>query len=243
MIEAKGISKRYRDGAGHLTAVREVNIRINPGEFVLILGRSGSGKSTLLSMLGGLTKPDEGRVVFDGEDLWALPDGRISRIRAEKLGFIFQFSGLIPTLTAFDNVMVPSLFSGSPDICAQRATGILSSFGLAEKLNSYPSQLSGGELKRVAIARSLINDPSVILADEPTGDLDVNTEKTIMEYIRQINHEGKTIVMVTHNPALSRYSDKVFRVEDGILSEVTDNSGTQEPGLSGRNFVSKPAVM
>lgn len=226
MIEAEGITKRYRDGAGHLTACRNVDIRIQPGEFVLILGRSGSGKSTLLSMLGGLTKPDEGRVILEGEDLWALPDNRISRIRAEKLGFIFQFAGLIPTLTAFDNVMVPSLFSNNPGKCAERATSILSSFGLAEKMNSYPSQLSGGELKRVAIARSLINDPAIILADEPTGDLDVNTEGTIMEYIRGINREGKTIVMVTHNPALAVYSDRVYRVEDGVLSEVTDTSGT-----------------
>lgn len=226
MIEAQAITKRYRDGAGHLTAVRGVDLRIRPGEFVLILGRSGSGKSTLLSMLGGLTKPDEGRVLLDGEDLWSLPDSRISRIRAEKLGFIFQFAGLIPTLTAFDNVMVPSLFSKSPAQCAERAQSILSSFGLADKLNSYPSQLSGGELKRVAIARSLINDPAIILADEPTGDLDMNTEKTIMEYIRRINGEGKTIVMVTHNPALAAYSDKVFRVEDGVLSDVTAPAGT-----------------
>ena len=229
MIEAQGITKRYRDGAGILSAVKDVSIRINQGEFVLILGRSGSGKSTLLSMLGGLTKPDEGRVVFDGEDLWALPDSRISRLRADKLGFIFQFSGLIPTLTALDNVMVPSLFSKNPGKCAERAVEVLTTFGLSEKLNSYPSQLSGGELKRVAIARSMINNPSVILADEPTGDLDVNTEKTIMEYILRIHREGKTIVMVTHNPALCQYSDKVFRVEDGILSEITGNSGYDTP--------------
>ncbi len=227
MIEAEGITKRYRDGAGHLTAVKEIDIRIAPGEFVLILGRSGSGKSTLLSMLGGLTKPDEGRVMLEGEDLWKLADSRISRIRAEKIGFIFQFAGLIPTLTAFNNVLVPSLFSENPKKCAERAAEIMSSFGLAEKMNSYPSQLSGGELKRVAIARSLINDPSVILADEPTGDLDVNTEKTIMEYIRRINREGKTIVMVTHNPALASYADRVYRVEDGVLSEVT---ATLAPG-------------
>ncbi len=221
MIEAEAITKRYRDGAGQLTAVKGVEMRIHPGEFVLIQGRSGSGKSTLLSMLGGLTKPDEGKVLIDGEDLWNLSDQRISRIRAEKLGFIFQFSGLIPTLTVLNNVMVPSLFSKDPQKCIERAISLLSSFGLSDKLNSYPSQLSGGELKRVAIARSLINDPSIILADEPTGDLDANTEGTIMEYIRRIHHEGKTIIMVTHNPALAKYSDSVYRVEDGVLSEAS----------------------
>ncbi len=221
MIDVKGVSKRYQDGTGTVVAVDRVDLSVKQGEFILVIGRSGSGKSTLLSMLGGLTRPDEGEVRFDGDDLWAMKDTRLSRIRGNRIGFIFQFSGLLPTLTALDNVTLPTLFGGNADTCRERALALLHSFGLGDKAGSYPNQLSGGELKRVAIARALINDPSLILADEPTGDLDVNTERVVMEYLRNINRDGKTIVMVTHSPELSVFADRVFQMENGSLGDIT----------------------
>lgn len=221
MIEAEKITKSYKNGEKELLAVNQATFSIERGSFILVVGRSGSGKSTLLSMLGGLTRPTQGTVRIDGEEIWSLPDNRISRIRAEKMGFVFQFSGLLPTLTALENVALPVLFNGKPgEFTTKRAEELLVSFGLNDKFTSYPSQLSGGELKRVAIARSLINDPAILLADEPTGDLDVDTEKEIMELFRKINHEGKTVLVVTHNPDLSVYSDRIFRMEKGSIKEI-----------------------
>lgn len=221
MIEAEKITKSYKNGEKELLAVNQATFSIERGSFILVVGRSGSGKSTLLSMLGGLTRPTQGTVRIDGEEIWSLPDNRISRIRAEKMGFVFQFSGLLPTLTALENVTLPVLFNGKPgEFTTKRAEELLVSFGLNDKFTSYPSQLSGGELKRVAIARSLINDPAILLADEPTGDLDVDTEKEIMELFRKINHEGKTVLVVTHNPDLSVYSDRIFRMEKGSIKEI-----------------------
>jgi putative ABC transport system ATP-binding protein len=221
MIKGEGIVKRYLDGSMEVLAVDKADIHINRGDFVLIIGRSGSGKSTLLSMLGGLTLPSEGKVTFEGKNLRDLDDLQLSAVRAKQFGFIFQFPGLIPTLSATENILLPTLFGRSPGTAGDRAAGLLASFGLKDKSDAYPSQLSGGELKRVAIARSLINDPSVILADEPTADLDVATEKIVMEYIRGINNQGKTIIMVTHCVELSVYANRVFSMECGILSEVT----------------------
>jgi putative ABC transport system ATP-binding protein len=221
MIEAENITKSYLNGEKELLAVDKATFSIEKGSFILVVGRSGSGKSTLLSMLGGLTRPTRGTVQIDGEEIWSLPDNRLSRIRAEKMGFVFQFSGLLPTLTALENVALPSLFNGKPgEFITKRAEELLISFGLADKFVSYPSQLSGGELKRVAIARSLINDPAILLADEPTGDLDVDTEKEIMELFKRVNKEGKTVLVVTHNPDLSVYSDRIFRMEKGSLREI-----------------------
>jgi ABC-type lipoprotein export system ATPase subunit len=221
MIEAEKITKCYQNGEEKLLAVNQADFSIKKGSFVLVVGRSGSGKSTLLSMLGGLTRPTQGTVRIDGEEIWSLPDNQLSRIRAEKMGFVFQFSGLLPTLTALENVALPLLFNGKPgEFGTKRAEELLISFGLTDKFASYPSQLSGGELKRVAIARSLINDPAILLADEPTGDLDVDTEKEIMELFRKVNQEGKTVLVVTHNPDLSVYSDRIFRMEKGVLVEI-----------------------
>jgi putative ABC transport system ATP-binding protein len=221
MIEAQGIAKSYRDGTMEVRAVDRTDIRINKGDFILIIGRSGSGKSTLLSMLGGLTRPSEGRILLEGKDIQGLDDRQLSDVRANQFGFIFQFPGLIPTLTAEENILLPSLFTGRASPPDNRARELLDSFGLADKLSAYPSQLSGGELKRVAIARSLVNDPSVILADEPSADLDVATEKVVMEYLGRINRTGKTIIMVTHCVELSPYANRVFSMEKGVVSEVT----------------------
>jgi putative ABC transport system ATP-binding protein len=231
VIQARGITKRYLDGIHEVIAVNQADIIVNKGDFILVVGRSGSGKSTFIGMLGGLIRPSEGSVLLEGDEIWALPDTRLSRIRAKKLGFVFQFSGLIPTLTALENVMVPSLFCGDDSPCQKRAADLLESFSLLEKMDSYPSQLSGGELKRVAIARALINDPHIIFADEPTGDLDVTTERIIMEYFGEINRMGKTIILVAHSTELSSYANKVFSMERGKISDIGHDPMNTMPGL------------
>ena len=219
MIEVDDLLKIFGTGNSRVRAVDGVTLRILRGEFDLFVGRSGSGKSTLLSMLCGLTKPSGGRVKIDGRDIWNLNDRELSLFRAKDFGFVFQFSGLLPTLTAKENVMLPVLFSGQKQEAGKRAEELLDAVGLTERAGSYPSTLSGGELKRVAIARSLMNDPPILFADEPTGDLDIETEREIMDLFKEINRNGKTIIMVTHNPDLGAYATRVFRMDKGKVYE------------------------
>ncbi len=219
LIEIDSVRKVYTNENISVKALDGVSTTVGDSDFVLIVGRSGSGKSTLLSVLGGLTKPTEGKVRFNGKDIWSMTDAELSGLRSREIGFVFQFPGLLPTLTALENVMVPGLFSKKSEDAAKRASDLMVSLGLGDKLGSFPHQLSGGELKRTAIARSLFNDPSVILADEPTGDLDADTEIEIMNLIKQVNEKGKTIIMVTHNPELSVFAKRVLRMEKGRLSE------------------------
>ncbi len=219
MIDVEEVSKVYTNENITVRALDNVSVRIGDNDFVLIVGRSGSGKSTLLSILGGLTRPTSGTIKFEGEDIWSMNDVKLSALRSKEMGFVFQFPGLLPTLTALENVMVPGLFSKKEEDAAKRAGELMESLGLGDKFRSYPHQLSGGELKRTAIARSLFNDPSVILADEPTGDLDADTEIEIMNLIKAVNGRGKTIIMVTHNPELSIFAKRVLRMEKGRLKE------------------------
>jgi ABC-type lipoprotein export system ATPase subunit len=220
VIDVNGASKIYRNGAAEVRAVDGVQFGIRPGEFALIVGRSGSGKSTLLGMLAGLIRPSSGTVRVRGMDLGTLPDDRISELRSREIGFVFQFSGLLPTLTALENVMVPTLFSANgAGALGARALGLLGTVGLEDRAEAYPSALSSGEMKRVAIARALINGPSLLIADEPTGDLDVDTEDEVMQVFHRLNRGGMTVVMVTHNPELARYATRMFRMERGRLSE------------------------
>jgi putative ABC transport system ATP-binding protein len=217
LIVVTSITKVYETPSCTVKALDGASATINDNEFVLIVGRSGSGKSTLLSVLGGLTRPSDGKVELNGRDIWKMDDTELSKVRSHEIGFVFQFPGLMPTLNTLENVMLPAMFSDKKTDVAKRAEELLVSLGLGDKLASYPHQLSGGELKRAAIARALLNDPSVILADEPTGDLDADTEMDIMELFREINKKGKTIVMVTHNPELSTYATRVFRMAKGKL--------------------------
>ena len=207
-------------GDQRIHAVSTVSVDITPGEFVAVIGHSGSGKSTLLSMMGGLTRPTSGTVVFEDQSLWGQRDARRSLVRNERIGFIFQFSSLIPTLTALDNVVLPRMFGRervSADVYAQAET-LLDTVGLAEKINCYPSELSGGQQRRVAIARSLINRPRLLFADEPTGDLDEETEAEVMDLLLQtLNQDGTALLMVTHNNALAGRADRVLRMKDGRL--------------------------
>jgi putative ABC transport system ATP-binding protein len=217
MIEANGITKSFTTATGEVNAVDDVNLTVNPGEFVLILGRSGSGKSTLLAMLAGLIRPTTGVVIIHGREIDNLSEDKTADVRAKEIGFIFQFSGLIPTITALENVMLPTLFYPDGPGSRSRAIKLLKKVGLSERADAYPSTLSSGEMKRVAIARALINDPAILIADEPTGDLDVDTEIEIMELFRDLNSEGTTIVMVTHSPDLVPYATRVFGMVRGKL--------------------------
>jgi ABC-type lipoprotein export system ATPase subunit len=196
MILLEGISKQYKG----LNVLKGIDWRIEDAAFVLVTGRSGGGKTTLLSIMGGLTRPDEGRVLVDGLDIWRLSEPDLAALRNRKLGFVFQFPSLIPTLRVLDNVLLPIAFSGRTPSREDRksAESLLAMVGITDKEDAYPAQLSGGQQRRVAIARAMGNHPSIILADEPTGDLDETTEAEIMDLFRRINRQGVSIVMVTH---------------------------------------------
>lgn len=221
MIDLKSLSKHYRlSGDVLVKAVDNLNLKVKNGEFAMIVGRSGSGKTTLLSLIGGLTKPTSGLVRVDGVNLWSLNDAQQSKFRAEKIGFVFQIPSLLPTLSVLDNVKLPTMFSKKQDGVGEKALSLLQMVGLSEKAHAYPSQLSVGQQKRVALARALVNGPEIILADEPTSDLDKATELEIMTLIEKVQSEGpRTMVMVTHNLDLVNYADQVWTMANGVLSE------------------------
>jgi putative ABC transport system ATP-binding protein/lipoprotein-releasing system ATP-binding protein len=216
MITLQALSKTYAMAGGEVRAVQPVDLAIEDGQFVSIVGHSGSGKSTLLSLIGGLARPTTGTVLVDGTDIWTHDDRQRSRLRNEKFGFIYQFASLIPTLTAAENVLLPTAFGGRATLAD--ALGLLRGVGLGDKVDRYPSALSGGEQQRVAIARAFINGPKIILADEPTGELDEETEGEIMAFFERVNQEqGVTVVMVTHSSELALRARKRLRMKQGII--------------------------
>jgi ABC-type lipoprotein export system ATPase subunit len=217
MIEAQGVTKSFSTTSSDVVAVNDVNLDVKPGEFVLILGRSGCGKSTLLAMLAGLISPTAGVVRIRGTEIGNLSEDKTAEMRAKEIGFVFQFSGLIPTITALENVMLPTLFFPDGPGSRVRAVELLRKVGLSDRADAYPGTLSSGEMKRVAIARALINGPPILIADEPTGDLDVDSEIEIMELFKDLNREGTTIVMVTHNPDLAPYATRIYGMVKGKL--------------------------
>jgi len=220
MIEAKNLSKIYRVGGQQLTAAMEVNLAVGKGEMVAVVGHSGSGKTTMLSLLGGLTRPDSGEVLVNGSSIWSLSDNELSELRNRELGFIYQFSSLIPTLSVVENICLPSAFGSGIDDLLGRAQDLLEQVGLADKADFFPAQLSGGQQRRVAIARAFINSPAVVLADEPTGDLDEETEADIIKLFRKINEEqATTFVIVTHNRGIADQAHRKMTMRNGILSE------------------------
>jgi putative ABC transport system ATP-binding protein/lipoprotein-releasing system ATP-binding protein len=219
MRDLKGLSKTYHVAGQAVHAVRPLDLAVREGEFVSIVGHSGSGKSTLLSLIGGIARPDTGRVVIDGENIGEYDDRKLSRLRNGTFGFVYQFASLIPTLTAAENVLLPSIFGRkrSPADAAR----LLEHVGLGDKTARYPSELSGGEQQRVAIARAFINAPKIILADEPTGDLDEETEADIMTFFERMNREKKvTMIMVTHSSELALRAARRLRMKHGALEEV-----------------------
>jgi ABC-type lipoprotein export system ATPase subunit len=220
MIELRGLSKTYRVSGQTIRAVQPVDLSIGQGEFVSVVGHSGSGKSTLLSLIGGIARPESGSVTIDGENIWDFRDGKLSRWRSERFGFVYQFASLIPTLTAAENVLLPTVFGGKG--AREDARRLLEQVDLGGKVERYPSELSGGEQQRVAIARAFINAPRIVLADEPTGDLDEETEADVMRFFERINREGNvTIIMVTHSSELAVRAGRRLRMKHGVLEEVT----------------------
>ena len=198
--------------------MRGVTLRIESGEFVSIMGPSGSGKSTLMHILGCLDKPTDGTYLLDGKEVSTLDDRALSRIRCEKIGFVFQSFNLLAQENVLHNVELPMLYYGVPrKERLKRALEIVRSVGLEDRVDHVPSELSGGETQRVAIARALVNDPAVILADEPTGNLDTKTGESIMNVLREINERGKTVIIVTHESNIAEYSERIVRVRDGMI--------------------------
>ena len=219
MIELIDVYKVYKVGLHEVVALRGINLRIENGEFVAIMGPSGSGKSTLLYLIGCLDKPTKGKVVIDGCDTSKLGDRELTELRRDKIGFIFQQYYLIPTLTALENVELPMVFKRIPKAeRIKRAEKLLEIVGLGDKKDRKPKELSGGEQQRVAIARALANRPTILLCDEPTGNLDTKSGKVVMDIIKKLNvEEGVTVVLVTHDPSLKVYADRVVSIRDGVI--------------------------
>jgi putative ABC transport system ATP-binding protein len=218
LIEISNVKKSYTSGDDVVEALRGVDITIEAGEFITIMGQSGSGKSTLLSVLGGMNHPTTGEVEMAGVKLYKLPGEKLADFRAQNLGFVFQSFHLISYLTAIENVMLPlaivKMSNSAKKTAARRA---LERVGLGTKLDRLPNQLSGGEQERVAIARAIVNNPHILLADEPTGNLDSETSKEVMSLFRELNDAGQTVVMVTHNPENGAYSDRTINLKDGTV--------------------------
>jgi ABC-type lipoprotein export system ATPase subunit len=222
MLEANNIHKVYNNGKKALAVLKGVHLNIDKGKFVVIVGPSGAGKTTLLHILGGLDSPSEGKVIFEQEDIYKLSDAAISKIRNKKIGFVFQFYHLLSEFTVLENVLVPALISSEFVVRSSEfrsnALELLKQTGLDQRITHFPNQLSGGEKQRVAIVRALINNPSLLLCDEPTGNLDSKTGEGIISLIRKINLENQmTVVLVTHNIELSKVADKVYHLKDGVL--------------------------
>jgi putative ABC transport system ATP-binding protein len=215
MIELRGVSKTVMSGTSPLTILHPLDLAVPAGQFLAVTGPSGSGKSTLLGLIAGLDAPSGGHVVIDGTDITSLDEDRLARLRGQKIGFVFQFFHLVPSLTAFENVMVPMEIAGRAD-AAVRAASLLSEVGLTGRGHHYPSQLSGGEQQRIAIARALANDPVILLADEPTGNLDTANGRHIMDLLREVNERrGTTLVLATHDGSLAGMAHQRLALRDG----------------------------
>jgi putative ABC transport system ATP-binding protein len=218
LIKTENLTKNYKSFGDEVQALYGVTMEILKGESVAVMGHSGSGKSTLLSIIGGLNPPSSGRIEIDGIDLYALSQEKRADFRREYLGFVFQQFQLIAYLTAIENVMLPlttTSFTGKQK--REMAEHVLARVGLAGKMNRLPNQMSGGEQERVAIARAIVNEPPLVLADEPTGSLDTKTGNEIMQLFQELNHEGLTILMVTHNPDNTRYMSRTIMMKDGMV--------------------------
>jgi len=226
-LTALGLAKTYHDAAAPIEVLRDVHISVEPGELVAVVGASGSGKSTLLHLLGGLDRPTGGTVTVAGEDLSALDEAGRSRLRARSVGFVFQFHQLLPEFTALENVMMPGWVAGSPRATARaRAESLLEDLGLIERAENKPGELSGGEQQRVAVARALHMRPAVLLADEPTGNLDRRSSATLLEiFERYRSRERQAIVIATHNPDVAQAAGRVVQLEDGYLRPIRIESG------------------
>lgn len=227
IISLKNVAKYYKMGDNIIKALDDVDIKIYPGDFVAIMGPSGSGKSTAMNLVGSLDLATKGQIYLDGTNIESLSESELAQIRGKKIGFIFQSFNLIPNLTAKENIMLPMMFQGvDKEERQKRAEHLLKMVELQDRMDNYPNQLSGGQQQRVAIARALANDPDVILADEPTGNLDTRTGELVMSFLNDLNKKGKTVIMVTHDPEKAlNHTRKIFWLKDGRLQKVTEKSG------------------
>jgi len=220
MIRIKNVKKVYGQGLNAIHALKGINMEVKPGEFVAVMGRSGSGKSTLLHLLGLLDMPTSGEIHIENKDVLKLSEGKRVRFRLEKLGYVFQEYSLLGEMTILENVYLPALCLDQGNNDMKRAAELLEIVGLGERLNHYPSEVSGGEQQRAAIARALINNPKILFADEPTASLDAASAKVILELFKRLNREfGQTLVMVTHEPEDEKYVDRVIWLKDGLIWE------------------------
>ena len=223
LIELKDVSKFYYMGDNVVKAVNNLSFFVKQGQFVAVMGPSGSGKSTSMNLIGSLDTPTKGHIFLDGEDISTLSESDLAQIRGRKIGFIFQSFNLIPNLSTKENVMMPMVFQEIPlEEREQRAEELLKLVGLESRMEHYPNELSGGEMQRVAIARSLSNDPDVVLADEPTGNLDTKTGEIVIDFLKKLHKKGKTIIMVTHDQNLAKnHAEIIYWLKDGKLEKIT----------------------
>lgn len=217
ILKTENLRKTYGSGEAKVEALRGVNLTVNKGEFLSIVGTSGSGKSTLLHMLGGLDRPTDGKVIIDGKDIFSLKDEELTIFRRRKIGFVFQAFNLVPVMSVYENIVLPVELDGEKPN-QELVNEIINTLGLSGKLNAYPSQLSGGQQQRVAIARALASAPAIILADEPTGNLDSKTTQDVMGLLKVTSQKfAQTIVMITHNDEIAQLADRSIRIEDGMI--------------------------
>lgn len=219
MIQLNDVSKRYAHREGDVVALQPTTLRIAPGEFVAVVGPSGSGKTTLLSMLGGMLAPTSGQVWLDGQSMYDATVTERARLRLRKIGFVFQTFNLVPYLSALENVQVPLMLAhGNTANHEERVRGLLARVGLEKRMHHKPSELSVGQQQRVALARTLVNDPEVILADEPTGNLDPETREQVLDFLASLGGEGRTVIVVTHDPVAAKRAGRVITLKDGGVS-------------------------
>ena len=220
IISAKGITKEYPLGKGTVQVLKGISLEVEEGEFVAIMGPSGAGKSTLMHILGCLDTPTSGTYLLDGEDVSKMDDAKLSRVRNAKIGFVFQAFYLIPWATALENVLLPFLYSDKvPKDAEEMAKAALTRMGMGERLYHKPSELSGGQQQRVAIARAIVKNPALIMADEPTGNLDSAASREVMEIFCEMNREGRTILLITHDPEIAEYASRTLILKDGLIQE------------------------
>ncbi len=219
MIEVENLIKVYRRGEIEVIAIRDVTLKIEKGEFALLIGPSGSGKTTFLHLIGGIDRPTAGKIIVDGRNITFFNDKQLTEYRRRVVGMVFQFFNLIPTLTALENIMLPMQFLGkSREERKRRAEELLKMVGLWERRDHYPDEMSGGEQQRVAIAVAMANDPPIILADEPTGELDTETGMEIIKLFKKLNDDGKTVIIATHDMRLKEYATRILEIQDGKIT-------------------------
>jgi len=228
VITLEGITKVYLAGEVEVAALKGISLHIPAGEFVAIMGPSGSGKSTLMNVIGCLDQPSSGRYILDGYDVSALSDDQLAWIRNRKIGFVFQSYNLIPRASAVHNVEMPLIYAGDSQQRHERAMAALESVGLLQRAGHLPNELSGGQQQRVAVARALVTDPAILLADEPTGNLDSESSLEILKLLSDLNQQGRTIVLITHEPDIAAFAQRVVRLRDGVI--VSDERQPQQAG-------------